>query len=155
MPMVSLELGLALPIPNQSFGSFKASVRFDQIDTDGDVEEQLKKCEAVVALAADKAEASLAQVTANVSGLAVEGVGLNKEFTEFRAQVVGTLRRIIDRVKQLSERTGLAAEAEVPAEEPPATTGKEAPTEKAQKEEASDTPQPESQRGRGRRTKKS
>lgn len=42
MTEVSAELGLTLPIPGVDFGMVKPVIRVDGIDTDGDVDAQLK-----------------------------------------------------------------------------------------------------------------
>lgn len=42
MARVSVELGVTIPFPGDRFGNVKPSMRIDDIDTDGDVEEQIR-----------------------------------------------------------------------------------------------------------------
>lgn len=86
MPKVTLHLGLTMPGPEQ-YSSIRADVDFGEIDTDGDVEAQIKRCAEVLEEVAVQAETSLAQQVSNSSGLSVSGVGLGAELKDFRTKL--------------------------------------------------------------------
>ncbi len=102
MPKVSVKLGLTFPGAKE-YTSFRADVAFTDIDTDGDLEAQKKACLEVADDLAIAAESALAQEASNVSGLAMEGVGIGAEFATFRTKFRGAWEKLVDRVDALDE----------------------------------------------------
>lgn len=102
MPKVSVKLGLTLPGPEQ-YSSFRADFGISEIDTEGDVEQQLKDALAAGDRAAVVAEAGLAQQASNVSGITLEGVGVGQAFGEFRKKFQPLWKALVERVSALEE----------------------------------------------------
>ena len=100
MAKISVMTGLTLPIPGQQYGMVKLEIRYTDIDTEGDVETQLKKCDEVALQTAERSEKTLAQTVADTTGLAVEGTGLVKEFTAFKEQAQTAIMKIAHEVKR-------------------------------------------------------
>ena len=100
MAKVSVMTGLTLPIPGQQYGMVKLEIRYTDIDTEDDVESQLKKCDEVALQTAERSEKTLAQTTADTTGLAVEGTGMAKEFANFKEQAQTAIMKIAREVKR-------------------------------------------------------
>lgn len=100
MPKVSVMTGLTLPIPGQQYGMAKIEIRYTDIDIEDDVESQLKRCDEVALQTAERSEKTLAQTTADTTGLAVEGTGLVKDYTSFKEQAQTAIMKIAREVKR-------------------------------------------------------
>ena len=123
MAKVSVKLGLTLPGQEQ-YSSFRADFAISEIDTEGNVEQQLKDALAAGDRATIVAEAGLAQQASNLSGITLEGVGLGEQFAKFRANFSPLWKKLISRVEKLEgdntriTRIGAGFDAEL--EEKPA-----------------------------------
>lgn len=100
MAKVSVKLGLTLPGP-QEYSSFRADFAITDIDTEGDVEAQLKEALQAGEDAAITAEAGLASTASNVSGLTLEGVGVGEQFTKFREKFQPAWKELKAQVNEL------------------------------------------------------
>jgi hypothetical protein len=139
MPHISVELGLTLPIPNRDIGVFKQTIWFGSIDTEGDVDAQVKLCLDALPKVVDGAEAGLAQTAANMSALSIEGIGLAQEVTEFKGKVSEALKKIVGKmndqtgelatIKTLLEQAVPGAKVEVKKTEAPAPAAEDKPEE--------------------------
>lgn len=104
MPKVSLHYGLTLPIPGQQYTNVKADVSFDGIDTEGDVAAQVARCVEVLGQVAEGADGALAQQASNLSGLAIDGLGLPKELADLKRQMTTVIKRLVDEVTRHKEQ---------------------------------------------------
>jgi len=102
MPKISIELGVTIP-GQKEYNTLRAAIKFDEIETNGDIKAQVEECIAAIEQAAESAEGSLAQQISNLSGLSIEGVGLATEFSEFKEKVRVWAQEIIDKMKKLEE----------------------------------------------------
>lgn len=112
MPTISVSSKLTLPVPNQDFGSFSQEIGFWGIDVEGDVEAQVAACVAAIDPAASAAQERLAQEAANLSGITLEGLGLSKEFTNFKDRMTNILNRV---VKEVTRHKGDLDKLDIPA----------------------------------------
>ena len=92
---LSYEAGITLKIPGQDYGMAKPVVRFT-IDTDGDVDAQIAQHKAALEKLAPAVDEATAQGLANITGMAVEGYGLEdkvSKLSEMLDFVVAELKR--------------------------------------------------------------
>ena len=119
MVKVNVKLGLTLPGQEQ-YSSFRADFGISEIDTEGDVEQQLKDALEAGDQATVAAEAGLAQQASNLSGLTLEGVGLGEQFAKFRANFSPLWKKLVARVEKLEggdTHVGAGFDAELEKEE--------------------------------------
>jgi hypothetical protein len=108
MAKVSMDFGLTLKIPGKDFEMIKPNVSFTDIDTEGDVEAQVALCVAAVSKIEAAAEGALAQVVADLTGMAFEGGGWTAAFNTYKANrkkwedsVLGEVMRLGGEIERL------------------------------------------------------
>ncbi len=92
---LSYEAGITLKIPGQDYGMAKPAIRFT-IDTDGDVDGQIAQHKVALEKLAPAVEESTALALANITGLAVEGYGMEdkvKKLSDLLDFVVEEMKR--------------------------------------------------------------
>lgn len=114
MAKVSVKLGLTLPGP-QEYSSFRADFAIGEIDTEGDVEAQIKEALQAGEDAAIAAEAGLASTASNVSGLTLEGVGVGEQFNKFREKFSPAWKELKAEVAELAAKVNGDTAEEKPA----------------------------------------
>ena len=122
MPKTSVHLGLTLELPNQKFGSIRADVTYSDIDTEGDLEAQVAACRAVALAGAEDAEGALAQLITDASGFDFEGLGVTKQFNEFKAKIGAWAGKTNTRLDRLEPPSGPLSDTtlpNIPTDNPP------------------------------------
>lgn len=125
MPKIDVEIGVSLKLPNVDYGMIKPTVRFSDIDTDGDLEAQIKACVAAIGPIAEGVEQALAQEAANASGLSIEGLGLAGEFTAFRDNSNAVTKKLIEQIRKLTGQVNEIIEGQEGEQKDGATTSGE------------------------------
>ncbi len=100
MTKVSVHMGITYPGAKE-YSSFRSDITIGEVDTEGNVDEQIKEALETIAKIGDTAEETLAQQAANASGLAVEGVGLATEFYLFREKDKKWKQKLADKMAEL------------------------------------------------------
>jgi len=158
MAKISVMTGLTLPIPGQQYGMVKLEVRYTDIDTEGDVETQLKKCDEVALQTAERSEKTLAQTVADTTGLAVEGTGLAKEFVAFKEQAQTAIMKCAREIKRqkdvienlTGQKAGKASKAEKPPKVDKPPKAEKAPKAEKQSEDAGGEDDPVEKKGKAK-----
>lgn len=102
MSKVFIKNGLTLPGP-QDFSSFRSDVAFE-VDTEGNIEEQIKECVEVAERVSVASEQALAQQAANLTGLSFEGLGIASAFKKFRVSFKREWEKLLGRVSELESK---------------------------------------------------
>ena len=98
MPKVTMHFGITVP-GQKEYSSVRADVEF-QLDADGDIKVQLKKCIDATKAIEEPLEGALVQQVANLEGVSLEGVGLATEFAEFVKSMSARVNSTIDEVRR-------------------------------------------------------
>lgn len=136
MAKLSVSIGLTVPSRDVEYANFRPFASFKDIDVEGDVEAQARACLDAMERVSPLLEQGVARLAADASGLAVEGLGLSREFEAFRERVGETLRRIVAEVKRHKDILDAAAPAPVGAAAGEEAGGKAAPRRPARRRAA-------------------
>ena len=84
MSKVSIHRGVTIPHPDKgNYTMWKTDITLSDIDTEGDVDAQIEEALGVAGKISASLAEPLAQDAADVSTLAIEGVGVAKQFEQF------------------------------------------------------------------------
>ncbi|MEK0326847.1 MAG: hypothetical protein QQN63_14210 [Nitrosopumilus sp.] len=100
MAKVTVHRGVTIS-PKDTFHSYRADITIADIDTEGNVEEQIEEALEVHTLMSDAIEEPLAQDAANVSALSIEGMGISKQFAKFLVNDKAWKKSVVTEVKNL------------------------------------------------------
>ncbi len=103
MAKVGLHQGVTLPNPKDKWHNFKADITISEIDTEGDIDAQLKTCLDALEKIAEAVEEPLAQTLANSSGLGIEGIGLATDLTDMIKSNETWRENIVTEIKKLQK----------------------------------------------------
>jgi hypothetical protein len=103
MAKVTLHEGLTFS-GEKEYSSFRVDVTIADIDTEGNVGEQLKQAVEALEETAIEAEGALATQAANVSGLAIEGAGVGAAFANFREKFAPMWASMLERITALEPK---------------------------------------------------
>jgi len=91
MPKINLHYGITIPGAKE-YSSIRVDVGME-LDADGDIDVQIKKCLDAAAKADEPLEGALVQRAANIEGVALEGTGLTVDLEALKAQVTAFIER--------------------------------------------------------------
>ena len=102
MAKVTVHRGVTIA-PKNTYHSFRADITLSDIDTEGDVDKQIKDSLIVAAELSSAIEEPLAQDVADVSGLSIEGMGLTKKYEQFILNDSAWKASVVKEVKKLQD----------------------------------------------------
>lgn len=103
MAKISIHRGITVPNPDNKYNMFKADITIDEIDTEGDVDEQIKQAFEVYDKISNGMNEPLTQSVADVANLSIEGLGLATEFEEFQKNDKVWKESVVVEVKKLQK----------------------------------------------------
>lgn len=105
MPLVSVKLGLTLPVPSKDggFPYVRVDVEYGDIDTERDVDAQIAECIEATEKVAVSAETAVAQQATNLSGLNFEGLGMADDLKRLKERLNTYLPELKAEVKRQGE----------------------------------------------------
>ena len=102
MAKVTVHRGVTIA-PKNTYHSFRADITLSDIDTEGDVDKQIKDSLVVAAELSSALEEPLAQDAADVSALSIEGMGLTKQYNQFIVDDKAWKKSVVAEVKKLQK----------------------------------------------------
>ncbi|KKK82220.1 hypothetical protein LCGC14_2805560 [marine sediment metagenome] len=123
---VTIRAGLTLPGPKE-YSSIRSDVEFVDVDLDGDLKAQFEGGVKAIEEAEEYIDKSLAQQTANISGLSLEGLGVATELKKLKDKLnpwAKGLTADIKGIKVALEKAGYSVEIEEKEEEKPKKRGR-------------------------------
>jgi hypothetical protein len=101
---ISVGLKTTIPGPKNSYRSWGADVRIEDLEVNGEIDKQIEEALEAIAKVGEALHVPLAQQAADISGLTIEGTGLATELDEFREETRGWMAKVVEKLKEILEK---------------------------------------------------